>query len=82
MNFVTKGLDTKDNFCGKNSVYCEWNGNEIMYHVSTFLPQNEENDVSKKRYIGNDIIMIVFQEGETQIDLSTVKTEFTRKFHF
>lgn len=32
------GLDTKTETTGINSIFSDWNGNEIMYHVSTLLP--------------------------------------------
>ena len=37
-----------------------------MFHVSTFLPHNEldKQKLEKKRHIGNDLVVIIFQEGD------------------
>ncbi|KAI4577578.1 hypothetical protein MJT46_003413 [Ovis ammon polii x Ovis aries] len=60
------GLDTKNDTTGIHSVYTIYQGHEIMFHVSTMLPYSKENkqQVERKRHIGNDIVTIVFQEGE------------------
>jgi RAP1 GTPase activating protein 1 len=35
-----------------------------MFHVSSLLPQSDINEqqLAKKRHIGNDIVLLVFQE--------------------
>lgn len=51
------GLDTVHDLTGKESVYTCFNGIELMFHVSTMLP-HEENDsqkLQKKRHIGKII---------------------------
>jgi len=60
-------LDTKTNATGKYSIFRRWKGFEIMFHVSTLLPfsKGEEQQLARKRRIGNDIGVIVFQEGGT-----------------
>ncbi|GCC16919.1 hypothetical protein chiPu_0017392 [Chiloscyllium punctatum] len=60
------GLDTKNDTTGIHSIYTVYQGHEIMFHVSTMLPYSKENkqQVERKRHIGNDIVTIVFQEGE------------------
>lgn len=42
------GLDPNNNLTGKESVYTEFEGNEIMFHVSTLLPysNNDHQQVS------------------------------------
>lgn len=43
-----------------------WKNIEIMFHVSTMLP-HEENDpqkLQKKRHIGNDIVCVAFLEAD------------------
>lgn len=60
------GLDTVHDLTGTESVYTAWKGIEIMFHVSTLLP-HEENDpqkLQKKRHIGNDIVCVAFIEGD------------------
>ena len=43
------GLDTVHDLTGLHSVCTHWRGIEIMFHVSTLLP-HEENDPQKVRY--------------------------------
>lgn len=60
------GLDTVHNLTGTESVYTMWRNIEIMFHVSTMLP-HEENDpqkLQKKRHIGNDIVCVAFIESD------------------
>lgn len=63
------GLDTVHNLTGFESVYTLWRNIEIMFHVSTMLP-HEENDpqkLQKKRHIGNDIVCVAFIEVSEDI---------------
>ncbi|EPY83342.1 GTPase activating Rap/RanGAP domain-like 3 isoform 1 [Camelus ferus] len=78
------GLDTKNDTTGIHSVYTVYQGHEIMFHVSTMLPYSKENkqQVERKRHIGNDIVTIVFQEGEEPSPAfkpSMIRSHFTRK---
>lgn len=60
------GLDTVHDLTGTESVYANWKNIEIMFHVSTMLP-HEENDpqkLQKKRHIGNDIVCVAFLEAD------------------
>lgn len=60
------GLDTVHDLTGTESVYTNWKNIEIMFHVSTMLP-HEENDpqkLQKKRHIGNDIVCVAFIEAD------------------
>jgi len=76
----TGGLDVKANTTGRNSVYCQWGGFEVMFHVSTMLPFSETNNqqIERKRFIGNDIAIILFQEGTAPIQPSIVQSAFIR----
>uniref|UniRef100_A0A8D0HJC1 GTPase-activating Rap/Ran-GAP domain-like protein 3 n=1 Tax=Sphenodon punctatus TaxID=8508 RepID=A0A8D0HJC1_SPHPU len=79
------GLDTKNDTTGLCSVYTLYQGHEIMFHVSTMLPYSKENkqQVERKRHIGNDIVTIVFQEGEessTTFKPSMIRSHFTHIF--
>lgn len=63
------GLDTVHNLTGTESVYTMWRNIEIMFHVSTMLP-HEENDpqkLQKKRHIGNDIVCVAFIESDDML---------------
>ena len=64
-NRYKAGLCNKADTTGEWSVYTEDNrGNEVMFHVSTLLPftPNNRQQLPRKRYIGNDIVTVVFQE--------------------
>ena len=65
------------------SVYTEdRNGNEIMFHVSTLLPftPNNRQQLPRKRYIGNDIVTVVFQEPGAQPFIPNIKSQFQHVF--
>ncbi|XP_039183026.1 GTPase-activating Rap/Ran-GAP domain-like protein 3 isoform X2 [Crotalus tigris] len=79
------GLDTKNDTTGIYSIYTVYQGHEIMFHVSTMLPYSKENkqQVERKRHIGNDIVTIVFQEGEAASPAfkpSMIRSHFTHIF--
>ncbi len=60
-------LPPPDDSTGLYSVYTEHSGNEVMFHVSTLLPftPNNRQQLPRKRYIGNDIVTVVFQVRKT-----------------
>jgi len=60
------GLDVETNRTGHYSIYTTWRNNEIMFHVSTMLPftEGDHQQLSRKRHLGNDIVVIVFYEGK------------------
>ncbi|XP_069762255.1 GTPase-activating Rap/Ran-GAP domain-like protein 3 isoform X1 [Narcine bancroftii] len=79
------GLDTKNDTTGIHSIYTVYQGHEIMFHVSTMLPYSKENkqQVERKRHIGNDIVTLVFQEGEdssSSFKPSMIRSHFTHIF--
>ncbi|XP_018088086.1 GTPase-activating Rap/Ran-GAP domain-like protein 3 isoform X2 [Xenopus laevis] len=79
------GLDTKNDTTGIHSIYTVYQGHEIMFHVSTMLPYSRENkqQVERKRHIGNDIVTIVFQEGDeasSAFKPSMIRSHFTHIF--
>uniref|UniRef100_A0A8I3MW58 GTPase activating Rap/RanGAP domain like 3 n=1 Tax=Canis lupus familiaris TaxID=9615 RepID=A0A8I3MW58_CANLF len=76
---------SNDDTTGVHSVYTVYQGHEIMFHVSTMLPYSKENkqQVERKRHIGNDIVTIVFQEGEEPSPAfkpSMIRSHFTHIF--
>uniref|UniRef100_A0A3B4TYM8 GTPase-activating Rap/Ran-GAP domain-like protein 3 n=1 Tax=Seriola dumerili TaxID=41447 RepID=A0A3B4TYM8_SERDU len=80
------GLDTKNDTTGIKSIYTVYQGHELMFHVSTMLPYSKENkqQVERKRHIGNDIVTIVFQEGDdasSSFKPSMIRSHFTRILH-
>ncbi|RKO96157.1 hypothetical protein CXG81DRAFT_14481 [Caulochytrium protostelioides] len=69
------GLDVSgSNNTGTHSVYTKWQGYEVMFHVSTLLPHNpsDRQQLERKRHIGNDIVVIIFQEDATPFQLTTL----------
>jgi len=71
------GLDVNENLTGTHSVYTKWQGYEIMFHVAPLLPFNEtENQqLERKRHIGNDILVVIFQDNNTPIDLDSIDSK-------
>ncbi|KAI8145180.1 hypothetical protein BJV82DRAFT_605181 [Fennellomyces sp. T-0311] len=75
----TAGLDTKSGESGKFSFATSWRDYEIMFHVAPLMPcrENDKQQVHRKRYIGNDIVCIVFVEGdEPRFDPDAIRSQF------
>lgn len=66
----TGGLDTTRNATGTHSVYTQYNEFEIMYHVAPMLPHDPEceQQLERKRHLGNDVVVIVFVENDNKTD--------------
>lgn len=45
-----------------------------MCHVATMLPfnQNDPQQLERKRHIGNDLVVIIFQEGDAAFELASI----------
>ncbi|KAK5623575.1 GTPase-activating Rap/Ran-GAP domain-like protein 3 [Crenichthys baileyi] len=76
---------SNDDTTGLQSIYTVYQGHELMFHVSTMLPYSKENkqQVERKRHIGNDIVTIVFQEGDdasSSFKPSMIRSHFTHIF--
>jgi hypothetical protein len=58
-------LDVKTDSTGTHSWFSSVDGVDIMFHVSTELPsgEDEQQQLGKKRRIGNDLGVIIFQDG-------------------
>eukprot|EP01105_Mastigella_eilhardi_P002156 TRINITY_DN1257_c0_g1_i2.p1 TRINITY_DN1257_c0_g1~~TRINITY_DN1257_c0_g1_i2.p1 ORF type:complete len:856 (-),score=207.59 TRINITY_DN1257_c0_g1_i2:78-2291(-) len=65
------GLDVSNNLTGSHSVYTTFMDFEVMFHVSTLLPNqpNDKQKIERKRHIGNDVVTIVFKEQSGPDDL-------------
>lgn len=65
-----------------HTIYTNFKGFDIVYHVATLLPYSDKNpqQLERKRHIGNDIICIVFVDGKESFDPSVVHTKFTHIF--
>ncbi|XP_018045930.1 PREDICTED: uncharacterized protein LOC108685585 [Atta colombica] len=77
------GLDTVHDLTGLYSVYTNWRGIEIMFHVSTLLPyeKHDPQKLQRKRHIGNDIVCVVFLEADnTSFSPACIKSHFLHTF--
>jgi RAP1 GTPase activating protein 1 len=76
------GLDIQCDTTGLYSIFTEFRGFEIMFHVSTFLPYTPENpqQVERKRHIGNDIVVLIFKEGNTPYLPNTITSEYNHVY--
>jgi len=76
------GLDTKRDTTGTHSIYTESYGYEIMFHVSTLLPyvENDPQKLERKRHLGNDVVVIVFKEGDVPFRPDCIRSEFNHVF--
>lgn len=61
------GLDVESNTTGTHSYITDAHGFDLMFHVSTELPYSTLNpqQVERKRHIGNDVVVIIYQDGPT-----------------
>eukprot|EP01130_Rhizamoeba_saxonica_P008825 TRINITY_DN3576_c0_g1_i1.p1 TRINITY_DN3576_c0_g1~~TRINITY_DN3576_c0_g1_i1.p1 ORF type:complete len:263 (-),score=37.36 TRINITY_DN3576_c0_g1_i1:35-823(-) len=77
------GLDTTDNTTGEYSYITTFKNFEIMFHISVYLPFNPNNrqQIHRKRHIGNDVIVIVYQDGPNGGFLpSTISSKFNHVY--
>lgn len=61
-------LDVKHNRTGTHSLHTTFRKTDIMFHVATYLPHSNEDEqqIAKKRCIGNDLTTIIYlEEGAT-----------------
>jgi hypothetical protein len=72
---------TTENTTGTHSYATKHEGFEIMFHVSTLLPHSAINrqQLERKRHIGNDVVVIVFQDGPNGgFNPKTISSKFNR----
>ncbi|XP_078373554.1 uncharacterized protein LOC144657122 isoform X2 [Oculina patagonica] len=76
------GLDVKHGQTGETSVHTVLDSKEIMFHVSTLLPfsSGDNQQVQRKRHIGNDIVAIVFQDENTPFSPVSIRSHFLHVF--
>mmetsp|Transcript_29526 Transcript_29526/g.41542 ORF Transcript_29526/g.41542 Transcript_29526/m.41542 type:complete len:901 (+) Transcript_29526:99-2801(+) len=76
------GLDVKKDSTGTHSIYTQFQDSEIMFHVGTLLPYlpNDKQQLERKRHHGNDIIVIIFKEGNQPFQPLIMKSEFNHIF--
>ncbi|GBM21784.1 Rap1 GTPase-activating protein 1 [Araneus ventricosus] len=76
------GLDTQDGLTGDSSLYTQFEGVDIMFHVSTLLPysQSDPQQLQRKRHIGNDVVTIIFQDENTPFMPTMIASHFLHTF--
>jgi hypothetical protein len=76
------GLDVRHGSTGAHSVYTKFKEHEVMFHVATLLPyvEGDQQQLEKKRHIGNDVVVIVFQDGDTPFQPDLIKSFFNHVF--
>ncbi|KAM7383309.1 hypothetical protein PAMP_002974 [Pampus punctatissimus] len=76
------GLDVSHGQTGSEAVFTSFHGREIMFHVATKLPftEGDPQQLQRKRHIGNDIVALVYQEGQTPFLSDIIKSHFLHCF--
>ena len=76
------GLDVKTDSTGEYSVYTQYRDFEVMFHVCHMLPFSEANpqQLHRKRHIGNDIVVVVFVDGDCTFDPRVITSNFNHVF--
>jgi Rap/ran-GAP len=82
MEGFTGGLDTRNDSTGTHAYVTTFEDIRCIFHVSTELPmyESDEQQLERKRHLGNDIVVIVFNEDAEPFDPATVKSEFNHVF--
>eukprot|EP01117_Protostelium_nocturnum_P000175 TRINITY_DN1024_c0_g1_i1.p1 TRINITY_DN1024_c0_g1~~TRINITY_DN1024_c0_g1_i1.p1 ORF type:complete len:915 (-),score=339.98 TRINITY_DN1024_c0_g1_i1:161-2905(-) len=76
------GLDVKHDSTGTHSIHTRVDDYEIMYHVSTLLPYQPDDlqRVERKRHLGNDVVVLIYKEGDGVFIPSNLKSHFNHSF--
>ncbi|XP_042278894.1 rap1 GTPase-activating protein 2 [Thunnus maccoyii] len=76
------GLDVCHGQTGSEAVFTSFHDREIMFHVATKLPftEGDPQQLQRKRHIGNDIVALVYQEGQTPFLSDVIKSHFLHCF--
>eukprot|EP01129_Flabellula_baltica_P004781 TRINITY_DN1697_c0_g2_i1.p1 TRINITY_DN1697_c0_g2~~TRINITY_DN1697_c0_g2_i1.p1 ORF type:complete len:329 (-),score=42.75 TRINITY_DN1697_c0_g2_i1:23-1009(-) len=74
------GLDRKYN--GRHSIFNYIDKCPIMFHVSTLIPftEHDEQQIERKRHLGNDIVIIIFKEGSEPFSPDSISSHFNHIF--
>jgi hypothetical protein len=67
---------------GTESVFTTYKGGQVMFHVSTLLPYNakHQQQLERKCHLGNDIVMIVFEDGNVNFSADEIASQFNSGF--
>ncbi|ELP93812.1 rap GTPase-activating protein, putative [Entamoeba invadens IP1] len=76
------GLDVRYNETGKESYCSTYFVNQVMFHVAPLLPPTiGEQQLERKRHVGNDIVVLVFlEEGVKSFDPRLFTSHFNHVF--
>ncbi|CEP17005.1 hypothetical protein [Parasitella parasitica] len=76
------GLDTKSGESGDYAYTSKWNDFDIIFHVAPLMPsqKNDKQQVLRKKHIGNDIVCIIFLEGNQLFDPTAIRSQFLHVF--
>ncbi|KAI8068440.1 hypothetical protein BC940DRAFT_237945 [Gongronella butleri] len=78
------GLDTKSGESGTHSYATQWKEHQIMFHVGPLMPfqPQDSQQIHRKRYIGNDIVCIVFMDTDQRglFDPTAIRSQFVHVF--
>ncbi|KAI0380000.1 hypothetical protein F5Y04DRAFT_282468 [Hypomontagnella monticulosa] len=77
--FNTQGLDRQYDSDGQYTFCWRDRVTELVFHVTTQMPTNLENDPQctlKKRHIGNDFVNIIFNDSGLPFKFDTFPSEF------
>ncbi|XP_046884738.1 rap1 GTPase-activating protein 1 isoform X1 [Hypomesus transpacificus] len=76
------GLDVSHDQTGSHTVFTSFHGREVMFHVATKLPytDGDPQQLQRKRHIGNDIVALVYQEGQTPFLSDVISSHFLHCF--
>ena len=74
----TGGLDTRRGVDGEFAVMAEDEITKVVFHVATLMPTVEHDPkcMAKKRHIGNDYILIVYNESGKDYEFRTIPGQF------
>jgi len=72
------GLDTSANLDGTHSVYTIFREFEVMWHACPLLLYSDNNpqQIQRKRHIGNDVCVLIFDEADTPLDPNLLTSKF------
>ncbi|KAJ3343146.1 Tuberous sclerosis 2-like protein [Gonapodya sp. JEL0774] len=77
-DIYTGGLDTEMDMDGAEALFYDEGRGQFIFHCTTLMP-NHEHDVNctaKKRHIGNDYVLIVWNEGGRPFEFRTIPGQF------
>lgn len=78
--FNTQGLDRGHDMDGTHTYAWRDRVSEIVFHVTTMMPTNIEEDfqcIGKKRHIGNDYVNIIYNDSGLPFSFDTFSSQFS-----